>query len=74
MLHESGLPCTLWGEAVCHAIWLKNQTPTKALEGGTPLEAATGKKPDLCCLRPWGSRVWVHIDNGSKLDSWVAEG
>jgi hypothetical protein len=24
MLHDSGLPCTLWGEAVRHAVWLKN--------------------------------------------------
>ena len=47
MLHESKLPRPLWGEAVRHAVWLKNRTPTKALEGGTPLEAATGKVPDL---------------------------
>jgi hypothetical protein len=24
MLHDSGLPCTLWGEEVRHAVWLKN--------------------------------------------------
>jgi hypothetical protein len=47
MLHDSGLPCTLWGKAVHHAIWLKNHMPTKALDGGTPLEAATRKTPDI---------------------------
>ena len=47
MLHESGLPCILWGEAVHHAIWLKNQMPMKVFNGRMPLEAATGWKPDL---------------------------
>ena len=40
MLHESSLPRALWGEAVRHAVWLKNWTLTKALEGGMPLKAA----------------------------------
>jgi len=57
MLHKSRLPCTLWGEAVRHAVWLKNQTPTKALDGSTPLEAETGKKPNLSRLCVWGSKV-----------------
>ena len=29
LLHASGLPKYLWGEAAHHVIWLKNQTPTK---------------------------------------------
>ncbi|KIO08044.1 hypothetical protein M404DRAFT_78898, partial [Pisolithus tinctorius Marx 270] len=74
MLHESSLPHTLWGEAVRHAVWLKNRTPTKALDGGTPLEAATGKKPDLSRARAWGSNIWVRIEGGSKLGGRVAEG
>jgi transposase InsO family protein len=74
MLHESGLPKALWGEAVRHTVWLKNRTPTKALDGGTPLEAATGKKPDLSRVRPWGSRVWVCVEAGSKLGGRVQEG
>jgi transposase InsO family protein len=74
MLHESGLPRALWGEAVRHAVWLKNRTPTKALDGGTPLEAATGMKPDLSRVRVWGSRVLVRIEGGSKLGGRVVEG
>jgi hypothetical protein len=74
MLHESGLPKALWGEAMRHAVWLKNRTPTKALDGGTPLEAATGKKPDLSRVRPWGSRIWVRVEAGSKLGGRVQEG
>jgi hypothetical protein len=67
MLHDSGLPRSLWGEAARHAVWLKNRTPTKALDGATPLEAATGKVPDLGRVRPWGSRVWVRTEGGDKL-------
>ncbi|KAG2067335.1 hypothetical protein BDR04DRAFT_976296, partial [Suillus decipiens] len=74
MLHDSNLPRTLWGEAVRHAVWLKNRTPTKALNGGTPLEAATGKKPNLSRLCAWGSKVWVKKGHGDKLSDCVDEG
>ena len=74
MMHESSLPCMLWGKAVCHAVWLKNRTPTKALNGGTPLEAATGQKPDLSRACVWGSCIWVRVEGGTKLGGCVAEG
>lgn len=73
-LHDSGLPRFLWGEAVRHAVWLKNRTPTKALDGATPIEVATGKKPDLRNIRPWGSKVWVRMESGTKLEGRVEEG
>jgi len=47
MLHASGLPKFLWGEAARHTVWLKNRTPTKVLAGKTPYEAALGQMPDL---------------------------
>jgi len=68
MLHQSALPKFLWGEAVMHAVWLKNCTSMCILENMTPLEALTWKKPDLSKLPEWGTRVWVHNDEGSKLD------
>ncbi|KAG2067446.1 hypothetical protein BDR04DRAFT_1027534 [Suillus decipiens] len=74
MLHESGLPHFLWREAVRHTVWLKNRTPTKALDSATPLEAATGRKPDLHNMRPWGSKVWVRTEGGTKLRGHVEEG
>src|SRR5258707_2041941 len=67
MLHASGLPMSLWGEAVRHAVWLKNRTSTKALKGKTPLEAARTCRPNLSMIREWGCKVWVHDDRGSKL-------
>lgn len=74
MLHASGQPKFLWGEAARHAVWLKNRTSTKALDGTTPLEAATGKKPDLRGVREWGCRCWVRNESKSKLGDRVDEG
>jgi hypothetical protein len=74
MLHKSGMPHALWGEAVRHAVWLKNRTPTKALDGGMPLEAATGRKPDLTHVRVWGSCVLVRVEGGSKLGGHIVKG
>jgi hypothetical protein len=47
LLHSSGLPKTLWGEAAHHVVWLLNRISTKAVDGKTPYEAIFGKKPDL---------------------------
>jgi hypothetical protein len=74
MLHASGLPRFLWGEAVLHACWIKNHTATQALDGMTPYKALHGKKPDILQLREWGCPVWVHNPSGSKLDVRACEG
>ena len=47
MLHASQLPKFLWGEAVKHAVWLKNRTSTRVLDGKTPYEIFYGTKPNL---------------------------
>jgi hypothetical protein len=38
MLHASRLPRNLWGEAMMHAMYLKNHTSTHALNNKTPYE------------------------------------
>ena len=69
LLHSSKLPKNLWGEAINHAVWLKNRTPTHALpDGETPYEVLYKKKPNLNQLREWGCKVWVHTTEGTKLD------
>ena len=68
MLHASGLLKLLWGEAINHAIYLKNHTGTKALDGKMLYEAFYGTKPNLRGLLEFGSQVWVHNTSGSKLD------
>ena len=74
LLHSTGLPRTLWGEAARHVVWLMNRTSTRAVEGMTPYEATFGKKPDLSEVREWGERVWVRIEGGDKLGGRVREG
>ncbi|KDQ50305.1 hypothetical protein JAAARDRAFT_142187 [Jaapia argillacea MUCL 33604] len=74
MLHASGLPQFLWREAAMHAIWLKNCTVMKALDGVTPLEALFREKLDLSKLAVWGCQAWVHDSTRSKLDGCAKEG
>ena len=74
MLHGSGLPKFLWGEAVKHAVYLKNRTSTKALDGSTPFEIFYGTKPNLAGLPEFRCKVWVHTTEGSKLDGRAVEG
>jgi hypothetical protein len=69
LLHSSKLPKNLWGEAINHAVWLKNRTPTRSLpDGKTPYEMLYNTKPNLGSLREWGNEVWVHTTAGTKLD------
>jgi len=74
MLHASGLPKFLWGEAAHHAVWLKNRTPTKVLAGGSPYEVVLGKTPDLSWLREWGLPVFVKTGTGTQLGGHVEHG
>jgi hypothetical protein len=74
LLHASGLPKSLWGEAARHVVWLMNRTSTKAVSNMTPYEAAFGKKPNLHDVREWGEKVWVRVEAGDKLGGRVREG
>lgn len=59
MLFKYNLPKILWEEAVNYACYLKNRSPTRALNGMTPYEAFHGKKPDLSNLHEFGCDVWI---------------
>jgi hypothetical protein len=72
MLIAADLPRFLWVEAIRHAVWLKNRSPTRALNGKTPHEAMGLGKPNLANLHEWGMVVWVQISAG-KLDAKAAE-
>ena len=68
MLLDAGLPRFLWDEAVRHAFWIKNRSPTRALNGRTPYEAKYRKVPDMSKVVPFGTRTWVKIVDAGKLD------
>lgn len=50
MLADSNLPHRFWEEALSTAVYLRNRSPTKAVEGITPFEAWHGSKPDVSAL------------------------
>ena len=64
------LPSFLWGEVVHTAIHTLNRCPTKAVEGKTPYEAWTGKKPNLSHFRIFGCDAFAFItsEKRKKLD------
>ena len=56
MLISSGLPKSLWGEAVTTATYIYNRTPNSSLQDYiSPYEARTGRKPDISNIRTFGS-------------------
>ncbi len=67
MLIVSQLPQGLWGEALMHAVHLKNRTWTRALSNSaTPFEMVHGEKPTIKNLPVWGTIVWVHDASTGK--------
>ena len=75
LLLATKLPEFLWVEATNHFIWLRNRVPTKTLPNyQTPIEIATGNRPDLSNMREWGHMVWVKKTHSSKLGSKVNNG
>ncbi|KAI0994431.1 hypothetical protein K3495_g13751, partial [Podosphaera aphanis] len=59
MIIEKKLPECLWGEAVLHAAWVRNRSPTVALGGKTPYEVFHGNSPDLSMAQEFGKEVFV---------------
>ena len=71
MLADSQLPKLFWAEALATATYLRNRSPTKAVEGKTPYEAICGEKPKVGHLRVFGCTAYSHIpkDERRKLDA-----
>ena len=71
MLVDASLPHKFWAEALSTAVYLRNRSPTKAVDGMTPFEAWTGKKPSVSHLRVFGYKAFAHVpkDERGKLDS-----
>ena len=67
-LIETNLPRFLWAEAFQYAVWTKNRMPTRTLKNKTPIEMATGIKPDLCDIHAWGTKGYVMVEGHSKLE------
>lgn len=56
-MHDAGLSDSLWAEAVNTATYLRNRCATKCLDGITPFEAWTQRKPYVGFFRMIGSKT-----------------
>ena len=73
MLIDAHLPHKFWTEALSTAVYtyLRNRSPTKAVEDKTPYEAWSGDRPNVKHLRVFGCIAYAHVpkDERKKLDS-----
>jgi hypothetical protein len=67
ILHNAGLPITLWGLCMEAANYLRNKSLNASLGGKTPYEAFYNAKPDVSYLRIIGSLVYTHILKEKRL-------
>ena len=71
LLIDSCLGKRFWAEAVNTAVYLINRTPCKGLKELVPVEAWSGKKPNLSHLKVFGCSAITHIpkQKRKKFDS-----
>ena len=56
-----GLHNSFWAKAVNTAGYILNRSGTKAVDGKTPQEAYSGKKPSVAHLKVFGTECFMHI-------------
>jgi hypothetical protein len=76
ILHDSGLPKSLWTYAVAYITYTDNLLPSARANFQIPAEIWTGKRQDISHLHPFGAKGWATIVNGSPgaLDEMSVEG
>ena len=74
MLHDAGLPKSLWAEAFRTATYVRNRTLTKALDGRTPYEMLYDVMPDLAELHAFSAPCAIVSlsEKLKKLDDWAS--
>jgi transposase InsO family protein len=70
LLIDAGLDKNFWGYAVQTYVWLKNRSPHAALYRSTPYECWNNSKPDLSCIRIFGTLGYVHIPSKIRGDKF----
>ena len=75
MLHAQEMGNKFWAEAVAMTVYLKNHSPTKALDSSTPEEAWFGWKPSVNHLQVFGCKAFIHVPDQkcTKLESKMKE-
>ena len=70
LLKSKNMPKEFWAEAVACVVYLQNRSPTRSVDGMTPQEAWSGRKPGVAHLRVFGCVGHVHVpdETRTKLD------
>ena len=66
MLIDAHLPHKFWAEALSTAVYLRNRSPTKAVEDKTPYEAWSGDRPNVKHLRVFGCIAYAHVPKDER--------
>ena len=71
MMLESGLPPSLWAEAIGTANHVRNRCTSRSIPSGTPYERWIKNKPDVTHLRAFGEKVFIlnKAQNKGKFDA-----
>ena len=73
LLHDSGLPASMWCEVASMVLYLKDFIPIARCPDTTPFEDWWGFKPDVSHLWPFGCVAYVKIPtemDGGRLAPW----
>ena len=57
----TGLPLALWAEAVATVVYFRKRLPDRSIGKSTSYKSLYHKKPSINHLRPYGTKVFVHI-------------
>ncbi|UYV82166.1 hypothetical protein LAZ67_21001203 [Cordylochernes scorpioides] len=63
LLTESGIPITFWGDAIHTACYLRNKSPSKAIDNKIPEELWSGRESKIGYLKVFGCKSWCSIDD-----------
>ena len=71
MLSDAKLPKKFWAEALSTAVYLRNCSPTIAVQGKTLFEGWTKEKPNVGHLKAFGCLCYAHVakDEREKFDA-----
>jgi hypothetical protein len=74
MLHDSGLPKTMWGYAFLAATYyMRNRIPSVHINGTikSPYELWTGKVPCIRHLQRWGCKCFPYVPKSKRVKDWA---
>ena len=74
MLISSGLPPSMWGEAISYSVYIRNRVLSRTNDT-TPYALWNNRQPDVSAIRIFGSRAFIRDPTpSSKLEARSLEG